>query len=176
MPTGWLLLQDGRLLDCCYSINISADLLPLIPACPLVWCFYICHTCTCWCGVSLSTVPADVVPHFSYAFWCGASLSAMPAGVVPHHRSCMLVWCLIIGHDCCCVVSLLAVPADVVPHYSYAFRCSASLAAMPASVVPHYRACMYVWCLMITYDFFWALINCILFQDLIECYHEKRKT
>ena len=61
IPTGWVLLQDGRLLDRCYSISMPADLLPLNPACILVCCFYIWHTCACWFGVSLSAMPADVV-------------------------------------------------------------------------------------------------------------------
>ena len=45
MPTDWVLLQDGRLLDRCYSISMPVDLLPLNPACLLVWCIYICYSC-----------------------------------------------------------------------------------------------------------------------------------
>ena len=35
----------------------------------------------------------------------------MPSGVVPHCRSCLLVWCLTIGHACWRATSLYAMPA-----------------------------------------------------------------
>ena len=53
----------------------------------LVGCLTISHVC--WYGVSLSAMPAGVVPHF-----------VMPSGVVPHCRPCLLVWCLTISHAC----------------------------------------------------------------------------
>ena len=70
----WLCgVQEGCLLDRCHSINMPADLLPryqyachllpFIPACLLVLCISICHTCVY--GVSLSAVPAGVEPHYS---------------------------------------------------------------------------------------------------------------
>ena len=45
-----------------HSISMPADLLPLIPACLLVLCISICHTCVY--GVSLSAVFAGVEPHY----------------------------------------------------------------------------------------------------------------
>ena len=71
----------------------------------LVWCLTISHIC--WYGVSLSAVPC----------WCGTSLkvmsfcfdnslSAMPVNVVPHYRSCLLGWCLTVGHAFWCGASL----------------------------------------------------------------------
>ena len=41
----------------------------------------------------------------------------MPVGVVPHYRSCLLVWCLTVGHVFWCGDSLYAMPVGVVPHY-----------------------------------------------------------
>ena len=58
--TGWVLLLDWCMLDRCHS-TMHADLLPLNPACLLVLCFSICHTC--WHGVSLTDVPDGVVSH-----------------------------------------------------------------------------------------------------------------
>ena len=115
MPTGWVLLQDGCLLDCGHSISMPADLLSLNIACLLALCFSICYTC--WYGVSLSAVPAGMVSHYqpclmvwwiirSHAFWFGSSLSAMPVGVVPHYRSCLLEWCLTVGNVFWCGASL----------------------------------------------------------------------
>ena len=113
-------------------------------------CFSICHTC--WYGVSLSAVPAGVMPHYrpyllmwylnispavlmwclsvGHAFWCGASLQAMPSGVVPHYQPCLQVCCLTIGHS---------------------FWRGASLSTMPIGVLPRYRSCLLVWCLIINH-------------------------
>ena len=145
MPTGWVLLQDGCLLDCGHSISMPADLLSLNIACILALCFSICYTC--WYGVSPSAVSAGMVSHFQqcllllcfiigHAFSFGVSLSAMPVGVVSHYRSCLLVWCLTVSH---------------------VFWCGASLYAMPVGVVPHYRPCLLVrFALQLT---FW-LVEC----------------
>ena len=151
MPTGWVFLQDGCLLDRCHSISMPGDLLPLnsaclllvrfsicIPAgmmshcqpCFLVWCLTIGHAFLC--GASLSAVPAGVVPHYIHGFWCGASLSAMSVGVGPPYRWCFLVSCLTVGH---------------------AFLCDALLLAMPVGVVPFYQQCLLVWCLTIGHAF-----------------------
>ena len=83
MPSGWMLLLDGFMLDHCHSISMLADLLPLNSECLLVWCFSICHTC-----------------------WCVDSISAVPAGVVPQYRPCRQACCLIISHACWCVPSI----------------------------------------------------------------------
>ena len=100
MPTGWVLLQDGCLLDCGHSNSMPTDLLSLNIACLLVLCLSICYTC--WYGVSLSAVSAGMVSHYQpcllvwwifigHAFWFGTALSAMPVGVVPHYRPYLLV-------------------------------------------------------------------------------------
>ena len=41
----------------------------------------------------------------------------MPVGVVPHYKSCLLVWCLTVGHVFWCFASLYAMPVGVVLHY-----------------------------------------------------------
>ena len=85
-----------------HSISKPADLLPLIPACLLVLCISICHTCVY--GVSLSAVPSGLMPHYQpcplvccltigHAFWCSLSLSTMPICLAPHYRPCLLVSC-----------------------------------------------------------------------------------
>ena len=105
MPTGRVLLQDGCLLDHCYSISMAADFLPLNPACLLVLCFSICHTY--FYGVSLSAVPVGLMPHYiGQAFWCDVTLSAMSSGVLSHPRLRLLVWSLIINHAHWCGASL----------------------------------------------------------------------
>ena len=82
-----------------------AGSLPLNPACELVLCFPICHTC--WYGVSLSAVPAGVMPHYRpYLLMCCLNIS--PA---------VLVWCPSIGHAFWCGASLQAMASGVVPHY-----------------------------------------------------------
>ena len=103
-------VQICLLFECCCKID-ACWVLPLNPACKLVLCFSICHYC--WYGVSLSAVPAGVLPHYrpyllmwclnislavlvwclsiGHAFWCGASLQAMPSGVVPNYQPCLLV-------------------------------------------------------------------------------------
>ena len=73
MPTGCVMCKMGAcwtvdtqsicLSIFYHSISMPADLLPLIPACLLVLCICICHTCVY--GVSLSAVPAVVEPHYS---------------------------------------------------------------------------------------------------------------
>ena len=120
MPTGWVQLQDGCLLDCGHSKRMPTDFLSLNIACLLALCFSICYTC--WYGISLSAVPACVVLHYrscllvvylaiSHACWEGASLLAMPSGVVPHCKPCLLVWCLTIGHACWRGTTLYTMPA-----------------------------------------------------------------
>ena len=96
---------------------ILAGYLPLNPACELC-CAYICHTC--WYGVSLSAVPAGVMPHYrpyllmwclnispavlvwclsiDHAFWRWCLLQAMTSGVEPHYQPCLLVCCLTISY------------------------------------------------------------------------------
>ena len=160
MPTGWVLLQDGCLLDRCHSISMPADLLPLNLACLLLLRFSICHTC--WYGVSLSAMPAGVVPHYrtfllvqcltiSHACWWCASLKVMPSGVMPHYQPCLLVWCL---------ASLKVMPSVVVPHcrpcllvwyliIGHAWWCGTSLSAVSVGLVPQYRPCLLAWYLNI---------------------------
>ena len=151
MPAGqvFLLPQTPLLFKYAYWLSAAArwmlaGSLPLNLACKLVLCFSICHTC--WYGVSLSAVPAGVMPHYrpyllmwclnispaelvwclsvGHAFWCGVSLQAIPSGVVPHYQPCLLVCCLTIGH---------------------------ALSTMPIGVLPHYRSCLLVWCLIINH-------------------------
>ena len=93
MPTGWVLLQDEYRLNRCHSINMAVNLLPLNLACLPALCFSIRHTC-----------------------WYGVSLTVLPAGVVPHYQQCMLVWCLTIGHVFWCCASLNVMSVVVVPH------------------------------------------------------------
>ena len=122
-------------------------------------CFSICHTC--WFGVSLSAVPAGVIPHYrpyllmwclnispaelvwclsvGHTFWCGASLHTIPSGVVPHYQPCLLVCCLTIGH---------------------AFWCGASSSTMPVSVVPQSRPCLLAWYLTIGHCNQHLLVEC----------------
>ena len=92
--TGWVLLQDGCMLDHCHSI-MPADLLPLNHACLLVLCFssYLPYMLV-WC---LTISPAGL---------CGVSLVAISSSVVPHYRSYLLVLCLTISHACRCGASL----------------------------------------------------------------------
>ena len=77
--------------------------LPLNLACVLVLCFSICHTCMR--GVSLSSVPDGVLPHY----W--------PCGVVPHYQACVLLRCLSVGNAFWFDVSLSTVSFGVMPHY-----------------------------------------------------------
>ena len=135
MPTGWVMLQDVCLLGLCHSIlHVS-------------WC---CHTW--WYGVSLSVMPAGVVPHYRpyLLMWC---LNISPV---------VLVWCLSIGHAFCCGASLQAMPSGVVSHYQpcllvccfpigHAFWRGVLLSTMPIGVLPHYRPCLLVWCLIINH-------------------------
>ena len=72
MPTGWVLLQDGCLLDCGHSIIMPADLLSLNIACLLALCFSSCYNG--WYGVSLSAVSAGMVLAISRTCWCNESL------------------------------------------------------------------------------------------------------
>ena len=132
---------------------MPSDLLPLNPACLLALYFSICHTC-CY-GVSLSAVPAGVVPQYRPYFlvWCLTISRA--CCVMPHYRPCLLVWCLIISHACWYAASLQDMPSGVVSHCrpchlvwclatGHACWCDTSLSAMPVSVVPHYRPCLLV--------------------------------
>ena len=136
-----------------------AGSLPLDPTCELVLCFSICHTC-CY-GVSLSAMPAGVMPHYrpyllmrclnispsvlvwflniGNAFWCGASLQAMPSGFVTHYQPCLLVCCFPIGH---------------------AFWRDASLSTMPIGVVPHHIPYLLAWYLTIGHVF-WSIATAI---------------
>ena len=106
-----------------YSISMPADLLPLIPACLLVLCISICHTCVYGSHYQPCLLVWSLT--IGHAFWCDASLSAMPSGVMPHYQPCLLVCCLTIGH---------------------AFWCGPSLSTMPIGVVPHYMPCLLVSC------------------------------
>ena len=80
-----LLVECCCKMDACWTVATQSACLPIL-------CLSILHVCcrcaslsTCWHGVSLSTVPACVVPHYrprllmrcltiSHACWCGASL------------------------------------------------------------------------------------------------------
>ena len=116
-------------------------------SCLMVWCLTI--DCACWCGFSLSTLPACVGPHYrpcvlvwcliishasvcclsiGYACCCGASRSAVTSGVVPHYRLCLLVWCLLIHYLPCLLVWCLTI--------SHTCWCDASLYAIPSSPRP----------------------------------------
>ena len=77
-PTGWVLLQDGRLLDRWYSIGMATQscmftgvvviYLPYL----LMWCLRISRTC--WCGASPQlSLPVWCI-IISHACWCGVSL------------------------------------------------------------------------------------------------------
>ena len=79
MPTGWVLLHDGCLLDCGHSVC----LLSFNIACLLALCFSICYTC--WYGVSRSAVSADIVSYYQPCLlvWWGAITSDMFADPVP---------------------------------------------------------------------------------------------
>ena len=122
MPTGcvyatWVLAGPLPLNQyACRSVTTQSVCLPI---------FYHSFLHSCWCCVSLFTIPACMVSHYqpclllwsliiAHAFRCDASLSAMPSGVLSHHRPRLLVWSLIINH---------------------AF-----------GVVPHYRPCLLVSC------------------------------
>ena len=144
MPTVWVLLQYGCLLDSFHSISMHSDLLSFNHACPLLLCSSICHTCwygvslsacwcvvsyrpcflvwcltisnACWCGASLKVIPAVWCLTISDACWLGALLYVIPFGVVPLCRPGLLVWCLTIDHACWYGISLSAISAGVVPH------------------------------------------------------------
>ena len=138
MPTGWVLLQDGCLLDRCHSISMSANLLPLNLTCLLVLCFSICHNC--WYGISLLVVPAGVVPHY----W------PFNSSVVPHYQPCLLlVCCLTIGHAFWCGASVAPMPVGAVPHYRVCLQIWCLTIAMTFGVVPYYQQCRLVWFLTI---------------------------
>ena len=125
MGACWTVTTQSICLPIFYhSISMPADLLPLNQyACrsfttqsvclPI---FYHSFLHSCWCCVSLFTIPACMVSHYQpfllvwsltigHAFWCDASLSAMPSGVMSHHRPHLLVWSLIINHAHWCGAS-----------------------------------------------------------------------
>ena len=113
MGACWTVATQSICLTIFYhSISMPADLLPLIPACLLVLCISICHTCLY--DVSRSAVPAGVLT-IGHAFWCDASLSAMPSGVLSHHRPRLLVWYLIINRAHWCGASLQAISSGQLP-------------------------------------------------------------
>ena len=189
MPTGWVLLQDGCLLDCSHSISMPADLFHSILMSAgvvllyllylLVWFLTISHAC--WCGASLYAMPSGVVPHCQpwlhlrcliiwHAFWYGASLSAMPVGVV-------------IGHAFWWIASLYAMPSVVVHHYRscllewylticHVCWCGTSLSFMNNGVVLHYRLCLLVWYLTIDHAC-WSVATAINIL-LVDCADERR--
>ena len=110
----WCDVQDGCLLDCCHSINMPADLLPLNQyACRS----FTTHSCM-FAGVVYLYLPYLRVwcLTISRACCCGASLWPMPSGVMPHYQPCFLVCCLTIGHAFWCGPSLSTMPIGVVPH------------------------------------------------------------
>ena len=108
-------VQTCLLVECCCMID-ACWTVATQPACLLTFCHSILHVCwrcassicyTCWYGVSLSAVSADMVSHYqpyllvwcfviSHACWCGASL----------YRSYLLVCCLTVGHVFWCGASL----------------------------------------------------------------------
>ena len=117
MPTNTVKLYQARLLlhcqcneHACWSSATSCREFLSCCSCniytcwPSVLCFSTCNTC--WYGVSLSTVPAGVVPSF---------------------RPYPLVWCLTISRACWCDASLKGMPSGVAPHYHHACWCDASL-------------------------------------------------
>ena len=143
MPAGqvYLLLQTPLLFESAYWLSAAArwmlaGSLPLNPACELMLCFPIRHTC--WYGVSLSAVTAGEMPHYRpYLLMCCLNFS--PA---------VLVWCLSIGHAFLlwCLTT------------GNGFWCGASLSAMPAGVLPHYRSCILAWCLIAIHAY-WCIAS-----------------
>ena len=115
-------------------------------------CFSICHTC--WYGVSLSAVPAGVMPYYRpyLLMWC---LNISPAE---------LVWCLSVGHAFWCGASLQATTGN-------SFWCGASLSAMPAGVLPHYRSCLLVWCLIINHAY-WCVASLWVMPSGVVPHHQ----
>ena len=186
MPVGqvYLLPQTPQLLfQYAYGLSAAgrwmlAGSLPLNPACKLVLCFSICHTC--WYGVSLSAVPAGVMPHYrsyllmwclnispavlvwclsiGHAFWCGASLQAMPSGVVPHYQPCLLMCRHTIGHTFWPGASLQPCLLVCCLTIGHTFWCGASSSTMPAGVLPHCRLSLLVWCLIINHAY-WCVAS-----------------
>ena len=136
IPSGWVRLHDGYMLDSCHSVSMPVELLPFNVASLLALCFFSCHTC--WCSVSLSAVPAEWCLTISHACSCGVSLNALHSSVVLHYQPRLLVWCFIIGH---------------------AFWCDTSQSAMPGCMVPHYRSCLLVWCLTLCLLVWWLTIG-----------------
>ena len=85
MPTSWVLLQDGCLLDCGHSISMPADLLSLNISCWLALCFSICYNLLVWC---LDILTSWVQMEEGWLqVWCysyrGAITSDMSADPVP---------------------------------------------------------------------------------------------
>ena len=66
------------LVECCCKMDICWT--TATQACLPIACHSIIHVC--WCCASLSAIPSGEV----------LSLSAVPAGVVPHYRPWFLVW------------------------------------------------------------------------------------
>ena len=97
-------VQTYLLVECCCKMDTCWTVTTQSACLPIFW-HSILHVHWCYASISAIHVPADVVPHYSYALRCGASLSAMPDSVLPHYRSCLLVWCLIIGHTFRCGAS-----------------------------------------------------------------------
>ena len=94
-----LLVECCCKMDACWPVATQSACLTtfchsILQLILLVWCFTISRAC-----------------------WCGVSLSAVPAGMVSHYWPYLLVWCLTIGCACWYGVSLSAVPAGLVSHY-----------------------------------------------------------
>ena len=125
-----LLVECCCKMDACWTVATQSACLP-------IFCLSILHVC-CRCA-SLSAIPA------SY----GVSLSAVPAGVVPHYRQHPLVWCLTTSHACCGGASLYVMPSRVVPHYQPCLLVWCLTIGNAFGVVPDCRPCLLVWCLTI---------------------------
>ena len=79
-----------------------------------------------------------------HAFWCGVSSSTMPVGVVPHYRPCLLVCLLVcylnIGHalwSIATAINILLVECR--------WKKGGCKPGATCTEVPLYQACMMIW-------------------------------
>ena len=157
MPAGqvYLLLQTRLLFKSAYWLSAAArwmlaGSLPLSPACELMLCFPIRHTC--WYGVSLSAVTAGEMPHYRpYLLMCCLNFSPAVLVWCLSIGHAFLLWCLTTGNGFWCGASLSAMPAGVLPHYRSCLLHGASLPSMHIGVLPHFRPCLLVWCQIINH-------------------------
>ena len=107
-----LVEYHSRELLCCCSCNIyacwpsvfTATNTATIQICLLVeWCCKMDASCV---FVTQSYMLAGVVTSICHTCRYGVSLSAVPAGLLPPYRQCLLVWFLTISHACWYVASL----------------------------------------------------------------------